>query len=56
MVIYISNDEMEKCAKESGIPVQREAASRLSYTDGDKIHFSNQQIGIALEEYSKGML
>ena len=22
----------------------------------EKIHFSNQQIGIALEEYSKGML
>ena len=39
---------MEKCAKESGIPVQREAASRFSYTDGDKIHFSNQGVPMVL--------
>ena len=44
IVVKAFNDEMEKCAKESGIPVQREAASRLSYTDGDKIHFSNQGV------------
>ena len=31
-----------------GIPVQREAASRLSYTDGDKIHFSNQGVPMVL--------
>ena len=31
-----------RMCKKVGIPVQREAASRLSYTDGDKIHFSNQ--------------
>ena len=28
--------------------VQREAASRLSYTDGDKIHFSNQGVPMVL--------
>ena len=34
--------------KKVGIPVQREAASRLSYTDGDKIHFSNQGVPMVL--------
>lgn len=48
IVVKAFNDEMEKCAKESGIPVQREAASRLSYTDGDKIHFSNQGVPMVL--------
>ena len=38
----------KECAKEAGIPVQREAASRLTYTDGDKIHFSNQGVPMVL--------
>ena len=42
------NAKMEECAKKVGIPVQREAASRLSYTDGDKIHFSNQGVPMVL--------
>ena len=48
IVVKAFNDEMEKCAKEAGIPVQREAASRFSYTDGDKIHFSNQGVPMVL--------
>ena len=34
--------------KAVGIQIQREAASRLSYTDGDKIHFSNQGVPTVL--------
>ena len=34
--------------KEAGIPVQREAASRLSYTDADEIHFSNEGVPVVL--------
>lgn len=37
-----------RMCKKVGIPVQREAASRLSYTDGDKIHFSNQGVPMVL--------
>ena len=39
---------METCAERTGITTQREAASRLSYTDGDLIHFSNQGVPIVL--------
>lgn len=42
------NQKMEECAKRIGIKTQREAASRLSYTDGDQIHFSNQGVPIVL--------
>lgn len=42
------NDKMEKCAADIGIEIQREAASRLSYTDGDQIHFSNRGVPIVL--------
>lgn len=48
IVVKALNAKMEECAKEAGIPVQREAASRLTYTDGDKIHFSNQGIPMVL--------
>ena len=48
IVVKTLNVKMEECAKKVGIPVQREAASRLSYTDGDKIHFSNQGVPMVL--------
>ena len=48
IVVKALNAKMEECAKEAGIPVQREAASRLTYTDGDKIHFSNQGVPMVL--------
>lgn len=35
------NRKMRECAQEAGISIQWEVASRLSYTDGDQIHFSN---------------
>ena len=40
------NDQMQKCGEKNGIPLQREAASRLSYTDADKIHFSNNGVPV----------
>ena len=48
IVVKTLNEKMEECAKKAGISVQREAASRLSYTDGDKIHFSNQGVPMVL--------
>lgn len=42
------NARMAACAKEAGIKVQIEAASKLSYTDGDQIHFSNDGVPIVL--------
>lgn len=42
------NEKMEACAAAAGISLQREAAGRLSYTDGDQIHFSNQGVPIVL--------
>lgn len=42
------NEKLEKTAGKAGIPVQREAAGRLSYTDGDKIHFTNEGVPIVL--------
>ena len=48
IVVKTLNAKMEECAKKVGIPVQREAASRFSYTDGDKIHFSNQGVPMVL--------
>ena len=42
------NDRLEACAKKAGIPVQWEAASRLSYTDADRIHFAGQGIPVVL--------
>ena len=48
IVVKNLNEQMEECAKKANIPVQREAASRLSYTDGDKIHFSNDGVPMVL--------
>lgn len=48
IVVKALNTKMEECAKTAGIQIQREAASRLSYTDGDKIHFSNQGVPTVL--------
>lgn len=42
------NKKMEECAADRNIPLQHEAASRLSYTDGDEIHFSGQGVPIVL--------
>lgn len=42
------NEEMEISAGNMQIPVQREAASGLTYTDGDRIHFSNQGVPMVL--------
>ena len=41
-------EQMQKCGEKNGIPLQREAASRLSYTDADKIHFSNNGVPVVL--------
>lgn len=48
IVVKALNEKMKECAKKAGISVQREAASRLSYTDGDQIHFSNQGVPMVL--------
>lgn len=48
IVVKKLNRKMEECAARIGIKTQREAASRLSYTDGDQIHFSNQGVPIVL--------
>lgn len=42
------NRKMENCAANMQISIQTEAASGLTYTDGDKIHFTNQGIPIVL--------
>lgn len=42
------NQKMAECAKQAGIEIQIEAASRLSYTDGDQIHFSNGGVPVVL--------
>ena len=48
IVVKGLNDRMVECAEKIGIPTQREAASRLSYTDADQIHFSNQGVPTVL--------
>lgn len=42
------NEKMEQSAANIQISLQREAASGLTYTDGDKIHFSNQGVPMVL--------
>lgn len=42
------NKKMLECAANMQIPVQIEAASGLTYTDGDRIHFSNQGVPMVL--------
>lgn len=48
IVVKKLNQKMEACAQKAGIPVQKEAASRLTCTDGDKIHFSNEGVPMVL--------
>ena len=48
IVVKGLNRKMEQAAEQAGIHVQREAASRLSYTDADQIHFSNQGVPTVL--------
>ena len=48
IVVKKLNDRMVECAERIGIQTQREAASRLSYTDADQIHFSNQGVPTVL--------
>lgn len=48
IVVKALNDRMTECADRIGIKTQREAASRLSYTDADQIHFTNQGVPIVL--------
>lgn len=48
IVVKKLNQKMEECAADIKVSVQREAASRLSYTDGDQIHFSNQGVPMVL--------
>lgn len=38
------NRMMRECASEIGVQIQTDAASRLSYTDADKIHFAGEGI------------
>lgn len=42
------NAEMESCATDLHITLQREASDGLTHTDGDQIHFSNQGVPMAL--------
>lgn len=42
------NRKMQECAQKAGISIQWEAASRLSYTDADKIHFSCEGVPTVL--------
>lgn len=42
------NQKMKECARNQEISVQIEAAGRLSYTDADQIHFSNQGVPVVL--------
>ena len=42
------NKKMQECAANLKIPVQIEAASGLTYTDGDRIHFSSQGVPMVL--------
>ncbi len=42
------NRTKQECAQKGGTPVQWEVASRLSYTDGDQIHFSNEGVPMVL--------
>ena len=42
------NRMMRECASRIGVKVQTEAASRLSYTDADKIHFAGEGIPTVL--------
>lgn len=42
------NKQMAACAARAGIPIQWEAASRLTHTDADQIHFSGEGVPVVL--------
>ncbi len=42
------NKKLESSAEKTGISIQREAASRMTCTDADQIHFSNEGVPVAL--------
>ena len=48
IVSDVLNDKLEACAKSAGVPIQWEAASRLSFTDADRIHFAGRGIPVVL--------
>lgn len=48
IVIKKWNSKLKECADAAGIPYQIEAASRLSCTDADKIHFAGEGIPVVL--------
>ena len=48
MVMKGLNKQLNDCAVKAEIPVQWEAASRITCTDGDQIHFSNDGVPVAL--------
>lgn len=48
IVVKEQNAKLARIAEAAGIPVQWEVASRLSYTDADQIHFSNEGVPVVL--------
>lgn len=42
------NQKIAACAKKAHIPIQWEVAERLTHTDADQIHFSNEGVAVAL--------
>lgn len=48
IVVKKYNEQLKECAKKVGIPYQIEAASSLTYTDADKIHFAGKGIPTVL--------
>lgn len=48
IVVKKYNEQLKQCAKKAGIPIQIEAASNLTYTDADKIHFAGKGIPTVL--------
>lgn len=48
LVVRSLNEKMTRCAKKLGITIQIEAASHLSYTDADKIHFAGDGVPTVL--------
>lgn len=48
IVLKKLNEKLEACAARAQIPLQWEAVGRLTYTDGDQIHFSGRGVPMAL--------
>ncbi len=47
-VVKKLNDQMEACAGDLQIPLQRETESGLTFTDGDRIHFTGEGVPLVL--------